>query len=143
IEAQRTPGPPVRLMNYRPVDWRVGFRIRLQSDADRAAVAEALRSTIDVRFGVAAATFGQRLFLGELVDAALEVDGVASATATAFGTVVTGWAGAIDGGAGEGGLTPAPGGRLVARLAFVARPGERVQPAELLRLAGVDVEVEA
>ncbi|MEO1082809.1 MAG: hypothetical protein AAFY88_01065 [Acidobacteriota bacterium] len=131
IEAQRAPGPPVRLMNYRPVDWRVGFRVRLRSDADRAAVAEALRGTLEAQFGVAAATFGQRLFLGELVDAALEVDGVASATATEFGTV-----GADDR------LTPAPAGRLVARLAFVERPGERVKAAELLRLAGVDVEVE-
>ncbi|MEM8996079.1 MAG: hypothetical protein AAGF23_14930, partial [Acidobacteriota bacterium] len=141
IEAQRTPGPAVRLMNYRPVDWRVGFRIRLRSDADRAAVAESLRSTIEARFGVAAATFGQRLFVGELVDAALEVDGVVSATATEFGTVVTGWAGDVGDGAGGDGLTPAPGGRLVARLAFVERPGERVRQAELLRLAGVDVEV--
>ncbi|MEM1177008.1 MAG: hypothetical protein AAGM22_01590 [Acidobacteriota bacterium] len=210
IAAQRTPGPPVRVTNYEPVNWLIGLRLRLGLGADRADVAERVRTLLYRRFGFSNASFGQRIFVGELVDAALEVDGVESAETTEFGTLSVGWrmgpdrqkiaggalgaalraeadatirgarfvagvsppaaadvdprdvepvletelgraaaAGATAGDestidrAFDWGLKPAPNGRLEAQLARVVRPQERVEPAQLLRLATVQLEIES
>ena len=155
LDAQRSPGSPVRLQNYEPVRWVAGLRLQIEKHEDKAQVADAVRRQLEQRFSFRRAAYGQRLFVGQVVDAAIEVEGVMAAEATSFGTLES--SGAAENGDGDsrygswlaekqgrgddGTLEPARNGRLKARLARVERSSGKIRPAQLLTLARVDLEL--
>jgi len=146
IEAQRAPGTPVRLMNYQPVYWTVGLRLRVGRKQDKAEVASDVRQHFERRFGFANALFGQSFYIGEMVDTALAVDGVLAAQTRRFGTVGVGWSSSPETAnglrlAGVGPFVPAGEGRIRAELAAVDQVTGAVRAAQLLVLSGVELEV--
>lgn len=73
------PVVPVRLVNYRPAQFRLGLLVRVAANHDTERVLEAVRDALRQAFGFSKRNFGQGVSLDEVVGVAHTVRGVEAA----------------------------------------------------------------